>query len=388
MSSNEQHTSDTQVVGNTNTTTCAIDVDKIISQLKIIEANYTLNPDYEAPRVTQLNRETGRPYQPLTLNITKEENIPRPIKEVDCTGIRSRSWLLTINNFTQKDIDTLMSEKTEYKVWQYEVGKKQTLHLHALLYFKNARVWPKDRYPRARIEVPRDLQDVIKYCKKDRTRVEGPWEFGQCPQQGRRTDLEAVALKVKNGMEFTQLADENPSEYIRYFRGLKELKSLQYTHRKKDNPPKVIWRFGESGTGKTRGVFDLFDEDDIYIKDNTQWWDGYTQQKVILMDEYDHTGYYKFRNLLILTDRFKCQGQFKGGFIPINSEWIFITSEFSPLELFNGTDNECKQIKRRLLRLEELSLDSDDNTVIKYWIDKDKNIDITNEFGRSISVER
>lgn len=54
------------------------------------------------------------------------------------------------------------------------------------------------------------------YTRKERTRVEGPWEHGVFePQQGARTDLmEAIKLPLK------QVAKEKPALYVQYHRGL------------------------------------------------------------------------------------------------------------------------------------------------------------------------
>lgn len=340
----------TDVVGNTNTTTS---VHNITEQIKIINLNYI-------PRSPQKIQDTTHVKHLSLQVIPQKEEIPSlKVAETECknkdySDKRSRSWLLTINNFTQDDINELNLEDTVYKVWQYEIGKKGTLHLHALLYYKNARKWPKERYPRARIEIPRKLEDVINYCMKEKTRVEGPWEFGERPQQGRRTDLESVAKKVQDGVAWETIASENPSEYIRYHRGLQALRGVYLKPRSYLNPPKVIWKYGKSGLGKTWSIISHHGEDNVYIKDNSQWWDGYSQQKAILLDEYDVRGFYKFREILKLTDRYAYQGQYKGGYIHINSEYIYITSEFSPEEIFNGTDNEFNQIKRRLYKLIEM----------------------------------
>ena len=199
----------TDVVGNTNTTTS-----NITEQIKYINQNYFCRPDIPLPRITTLNVIRDSP-------IKKEKTDP---KQLDYSGYKSRSWLLTINNFKDTDIITIKSEKTVYKVWQFEVGKKGTKHLHCVLYFKNARSWPKKRYPTARIEIPRNLNDCINYCMKEKTRVDGPWEEGERPCQGRRKDLEEIAASLKDGNSLESIAIENPSHFIRYHRGLKTYK--------------------------------------------------------------------------------------------------------------------------------------------------------------------
>ena len=283
-------------------------------------------------------------------------------KDVDYSGKMSRSWLLTINNFTDADVRQIRAENTVYKVWQFEIGKKGTKHLHCVLYFKNARIWPKKRYPTARIEIPRDLNDCINYCKKERTRVDGPWEEGECPCQGRRKDLEQLAESIKNGASLRDIALENPSHFIRYHRGLQAYKETLMKPRDKSKPMKVYWIYGNAGLGKSRYVWDTYDVEDIYPKDNTIWWNGYYQQKVIIWDDFSEK--VDFRYFLRVTDRFPEQVQTKGGYVQLNSEHLYITCEFPPEEIFGGTDNIKEQCLRRINVIYRMENDGN-MTVIK-----------------------
>lgn len=49
-----------------------------------------------------------------------------------------------------------------------------------------------------------------------------------------------------------------------------------------------VWIYGPPGTGKTRYVHEKYD--DIYDKGQNKWWDGYTGQKVVLIDDLDKQG--------------------------------------------------------------------------------------------------
>ena len=54
--------------------------------------------------------------------------------------------------------------------------------------------------------------------------------------------------------------------------------------------PKVLneldneWRYGPTGTGKSRTAHE--DYPDAYIKANTKWWDGYIDQEVVIIDDF------------------------------------------------------------------------------------------------------
>ena len=48
------------------------------------------------------------------------------------------------------------------------------------------------------------------------------------------------------------------------------------------------WVWGETGTGKTRrAVDDAKSMGSYFIKSNNKWWDGYTDQKTVILDEAD-----------------------------------------------------------------------------------------------------
>lgn len=255
---------------------------------------------------------------------------------------RSRSWFITINNPTEEEIYLLEKDCWIYMIYQHEVGLEcGTPHIHACIYYKNARIWPKKRYPRADIRKPFNLDAVIEYCSKEETRTSGPFEFGVRPVQGKRNDLEEMAKKIlTKEITVAQFAQEDPVSYLRYNKGLSLLETMTFKHR--TVPPQVLWYWGLSGTGKTKAAVEI--DPSFYIKDGTQWWDGYKQEKVIIIDDFD--GKWPYRDFLRLLDRYPYQGQIKGGYVPVNSEYIVITCEFPPQEFWEN--NELEQVSRRL----------------------------------------
>lgn len=254
---------------------------------------------------------------------------------------KARGYMLTINNPTEMDKAELETDDHIYLIYQKEKGEQGTEHLQAFIYYKNPRIFPKKKYPRAHIEEAKNIKAAIAYCQKEDTRIEGPWEQGDMPEQGRRKDLEEVARDFLN-TDIETFAENEPAAIVRYHKGLKELKNISvYKHR--TEPPKVFWFWGETGCGKTRTAVENHPESH-YIKDGTQWWDGYEQQEAIIIDDFD--GKWPFRDLLRLLDRYQYQGQIKGGYVKINSPYIYITSEFPPDMSYDGT--QLEQIERRI----------------------------------------
>lgn len=288
----------------------------------------------------------------MTQNIDSEVagNTRPPLKKTE----RFREWFLTINNYNEDDIDKVENCGCRYWAYQKEVGKEcGTPHIHAYLYFTNQRTWSsiKKQFKTAHIELVMNTDACIEYCMKADTRVEGPWESGKRPAQGKRSDLEEVVTMVKEGKKMKDIAMECPMQYIKFNKGIDKLNAMINLKPRKDKPS-VIWYHGLAGVGKTRTVFDEYDFEDIYVKDHTMWWDGYSQEKVILIDDFD--GKWPFRDLLRLLDRYPYQGQYKGGYVHINSN-IVITCEFPPSNFWIKGTNEYDQVARRLDSIIEIT---------------------------------
>jgi len=263
------------------------------------------------------------------------------------TKLKIRSTFFTLNNPTETDFNCLMSLvhnklESRYIIFQKEVGENGTEHYQGFMYFHNqiALGTLNKAIPRAHLMKPRNIKACILYCKKERTRIDGPWELGKIPEQGRRTDLESIAKRFIE-TDIKTFVDEHPMEYVRFTKGLHSLKNVITKHR--TEPPTVYWYWGPSGLGKTRTCYEAHIES-VYMKDGSQWWDGYEQQEAIIIDDFD--GKWPFRDLLRLLDRYPYAGQIKGGYVKINSPFIYITCEYEPSNFWQ--DNDLAQVMRRL----------------------------------------
>lgn len=173
------------------------------------------------------------------------------------------------------------------------------------------------------------------------------FEYGTPSTQGKRNDLKAIAILIKNKqITLDELMFEYPDMYVKYSRAFEKMFNAIMTPR--TNPPEVHWRWGLAGTGKTRYCIET--HPDHYVKDGTMWWDGYKQQEAIIIDDFDNQ--IPFRTLLRMLDRYVYQGQVKGGYVHIDSPFIYITSEHPP-EVY-WSDNELQQVIRRLTSVTEI----------------------------------
>ena len=265
---------------------------------------------------------------------------------------RHRSFCYTINNWSESDYfgARLLARTANYSIIGKEVGEEcGTPHLQGYIHMPNPVSFDKLKrsLPRAHIQVAHGSDNQNRtYCSKSNDFEEfGTPSIGQ----GTRTDIKALAESIKS-REFSldEIMFEFPELYLKYNRGIKDMINASYTPR--TDPPHVYWLWGQSGVGKTYyGV--SRHPDSHYIKDSTKWWDHYKQQEAIIIDDYDIDSI-SYRDLLRLLDRYKLQVQNKGGYVYINSPYIYITSEYSPSHFWEG--NKLTQVLRRCTSVLEL----------------------------------
>nr|UBJ25970.1 replication-associated protein [Red panda feces-associated circular DNA virus 10] len=269
---------------------------------------------------------------------------------------RSRAWCFTINNPTDNDRKTCEEIECNYCIIGDEVGDKGTNHIQGYIEFANGKTMSsvkKALGARCHLEARKGTaEQAASYCKKD-----GKYkERGQISNQGKRNDLELVADLVKAG-GIQAVVDERPDMFIKFGRNIERLSELLMKPR--TDKPTVTWLWGKKGTGKTRTATEGAE---YFIWTQTKWWNGYRQQKRIVIDDYSFDGSEaSFRYLLRVLDRYAIQVETKGGMVWLNSPEIIVTCEFEPKHWFDvgcadwiRSENVLAQVMRRIDKVEEL----------------------------------
>lgn len=262
---------------------------------------------------------------------------------------QARNFCMTLNNYTEEELEDLKKIEHKYMVLGREVGEGGTPHIQGYIEFYKPKDLSALKKINERVHWEKRMgtaREAAQYCKKELNF----YEDGEMTRQGERTDLARVAEMVKGGRKIAEIAEECPREYIKYHRGINALIESQHKPRERDTPPEVIWLWGKTGVGKTRWAFDEHG-DEVYVKDGTQWWNGYTQQTAIIIDDFD--GKWPVRDFLRLLDRYPYQGQTKGGYVQINSPYIYITSDSRP-DTYWGKEI-WSQVERRLSNIINLT---------------------------------
>ena len=153
-----------------------------------------------------------------------------------------------------------------------------------------------------------------------------------------------------------ETALEHPAQYIKYHKGIRDMRALVLQPRCLPSMPEVIVLWGGTGLGKTR---------DAYIKywptlpyyvwkpSNGNWWDGYDGEDKIIIDEF--RGQMTWSDILGLLDRNEYRAPYKGGFVNIQASKFVITSPFPPERWYKDDDryDRFQQLERRITKVIE-----------------------------------
>lgn len=180
------------------------------------------------------------------------------------------------------------------------------------------------------------------YCKKDGKFV----EFGQNSQQGKRSDLENACDLIKCGASMRKIAEENPVVFVKFHRGLRELKSILTPLRNEDIPPRIVCLWGPTACGKSRLARIITTNPFVWGPSQEKWFDGYEGEQHVIMDEF--RGQLTLGSINTITDRYNTRVQCKGGMFPFVASLIVFTSPKHP-KLWYTDDNTDKidQLLRR-----------------------------------------
>ncbi len=252
-------------------------------------------------------------------------------------------WCMTLNNPVLTGSEYVEELKKHddlrYCVLQLEAGDNGTPHFQAYLEFGKRKTGYAVRIiePRGVWAYRRGTRDQARlYCMKEDSRVEGPWEYGDWEKggSGARVDLhEACAILKEHGL--TALSEQRPTVFIKFSRGFEKLAFLQ--RGKRATPPRVILHYGPTGTFKTGLVLNR--HPDAYKKPpGSKWFDGYTGQKVLLMDDFaGASSGVRLDWTLQLLDRYDLDVEMKGGHCRLMAETIYVTTNIHPSAWFDYT---------------------------------------------------
>lgn len=193
---------------------------------------------------------------------------------------------------------------------------------------------------------------AAEYCKKDAKYVESGIspKAGQKKNPSKSLNLMCEALKTGSNLEEAMAID--PATYVRNYRGLQEYQS-RLIKVPNMRPMECYFFYGPTGVGKSHYVFDKWP--DLYRKaiGKCLWMDGLEPyHKVIFFDEF--VGQYPRADLLMITDKYPCRVEVKGGYRQLCSELMVFASNKHPSTFYDawkGNEEHLRALARRFTKV-------------------------------------
>lgn len=249
--------------------------------------------------------------------------------------MRFRSLVFTDYNFTDVTGEEYMElwKVIGYKfiVFQLErCPETNRLHWQGFVSLSKQRTRSKlqSKFPGLHCERRQGtIHQAIAYCRKEDTRVDGPFSDGDIPVQGKRTDIEEAREAILDGASELELANANFGLWCRNRKSFSAYRNLVWEPRSEKTYSLIYW--GKAGTGKTRAAYDTYGTGAVYDlprpNGGSVWFDGLSPgHSVLLID--DFYGWLPCHLLLKLMDRYPLQVPVKGGMVNFACKYLYITS--------------------------------------------------------------
>lgn len=265
------------------------------------------------------------------------------------TFMSYKSWVCTLNNWTQPEYDHLVEMQKEHMT-TLMIGKETapdtgTPHLQIYLTLKKNRTlrWMKEQLtPRGHWQKANgDHDQNLTYISKEDPKP----LIISTKKQGARTDLTSLYEKLQQGTTMEELMDTHPSfQHIRIAEKFFEYKGPKRPPGKR----KCYWLYGPTGCGKTYDATHEFGDNYCIIDTNEgqkTWFDNYKNEKILILDELRPKSM-SFKTLLTIMDEHTRWVEKKGSGCWGNWDIVVVTSPLPPHSWSDGTGWE--QLERRL----------------------------------------
>lgn len=224
---------------------------------------------------------------------------------------QAKQFMLTINNPGAEETHDKIKERlaTKFKTFRHcaicdEIGANGTKHTHVAVCFDSSvRVSTvKKQFPRAHIDISRNYRSTLTYLKKEgrhanspkaATSVPGSYEeFGTMPPANAGSNRlldDMYRMVVEEELRNTEIIRQN-HDYSNMIDQMTKLRTLflQDKYKKERRLDlRTIYIFGDTGTGKSRGILDKHGDENVYrVTDYQHPFDHYELEDCIVFEEF------------------------------------------------------------------------------------------------------
>ena len=277
--------------------------------------------------------------------IQKKRERPAEVKQWFCTWPRCDIEL--------QEALSMLKEKTQDNLRDWLIAREHHedggIHLHAYLMLKKKRYFKPDMFDlgehHGHYDPCKNYKKVIQYCKKEEDYI--------CNFAIELTGEEKVAMRNKELLtgDLDELVNSGKLSVF----SVPQIKKARDILAMSKLPPKVMerkcyWIYGKPRIGKSWLVRQAFD---AYVKAQNKWWDGYNQEEVVLLDDFDDKGGKVLgHHIKIWADNYRFIGEFKGGSCYPTYKKFIVTSNYQPYQIWDDDKIMSSAIASRFKMIE------------------------------------
>jgi len=268
---------------------------------------------------------------------------------------RNRNFCFTYNNYP--DTELVDGLACKYIAYAREVAPTTgTPHLQGWVSFENAKSLSAVRglLPGCHIEIMRgSYEDNDLYCSKAASLV----ERGTKPQGKNMNGAKEIERWV-SARDLAKLGKFEDIDADILLRCYSTLKNIYKDYQVKPDPVEVkcFWIHGLTGTGKSHSVETAFPNCYKKSMDDLKWFDGYNDEDVVYLEDFDIYQVKWGGMLKRLADKWPMQASIKGAMKYIRPKVVIVTSNYTPNRIWNDSAT-LDPLERRFKVVEKLSQD-------------------------------
>ncbi len=262
---------------------------------------------------------------------------------------RRRNWTFVVNNPEEKDWDEV--HLLPYKHLAFTLEEEETVHIQGCVHMKKDYTFSRMKkfLPRAHLKAAYHYVGAVEYAtKQDHTALEGSYEYGKMPEQGKRM-CDDLVTAISEGTPRMDLAKGFSTQWMQLQRGIDATYDVFTPPR--DFQTNVTYVYGVSGVGKTTWA-NLFPS--VYSpappKNGAYWFNGYEpmEHDTIVFDEFWGKVELSVMNRFLHEHAERCET--KGGMKQFRPKYIVITSNLHPEQVYKNVFADFPQAKETWLR--------------------------------------